>query len=193
MAPAPRSALCSANFNQDFSCIAIGTRTGYSIVQCEPFTRVFAQGTLRAPHSRSRRTHRAGGDAVQHEPRDRRAAAGRLGARQQRPAPQCHQHQAAVDDLRAVVPDPGAPCAHEPSPPRRGAPGRAVRVRHQQHEAPAHRGDRAECYRAVCALAQLGPMLHGVRRALGRHDRRRRQLRYWHRQLRYRHRHRGPL
>ncbi|WFC96274.1 autophagy protein [Malassezia brasiliensis] len=43
MAPAPRSALCSANFNQDFSCIAIGTRTGYAIVQCEPFTRVFAQ------------------------------------------------------------------------------------------------------------------------------------------------------
>ncbi|KAM6492800.1 WD40 repeat-like protein [Amanita muscaria] len=29
-----------ANFNQDFSCISVGTRKGYSIVNCDPFGRV---------------------------------------------------------------------------------------------------------------------------------------------------------
>ncbi|WFD32734.1 pre-rRNA processing protein [Malassezia sp. CBS 17886] len=35
--------LLSANFNQDFSCVAIGTRSGYSITNCEPFGRVYAK------------------------------------------------------------------------------------------------------------------------------------------------------
>ncbi|KAF8503884.1 WD40 repeat-like protein [Hysterangium stoloniferum] len=30
-----------ANFNQDFSCISVGTRKGYSITNCDPFGRVF--------------------------------------------------------------------------------------------------------------------------------------------------------
>ncbi|KAF8920159.1 WD40 repeat-like protein [Mucidula mucida] len=30
-----------ANFNQDFSCVSVGTRKGYSITNCEPFGRVY--------------------------------------------------------------------------------------------------------------------------------------------------------
>ncbi|KAF9226159.1 WD40 repeat-like protein [Gyrodon lividus] len=30
-----------ANFNQDYSCISVGTRTGYSITNCDPFGRVY--------------------------------------------------------------------------------------------------------------------------------------------------------
>ncbi|KAH7908911.1 WD40 repeat-like protein [Hygrophoropsis aurantiaca] len=30
-----------ANFNQDFSCISVGTRKGYSITNCDPFGRVY--------------------------------------------------------------------------------------------------------------------------------------------------------
>ncbi|KNZ77014.1 Autophagy-related protein 18, partial [Termitomyces sp. J132] len=30
-----------ANFNQDFSCVSVGTRKGYSITNCDPFGRVF--------------------------------------------------------------------------------------------------------------------------------------------------------
>ncbi|GJJ10717.1 autophagy protein [Clathrus columnatus] len=30
-----------ANFNQDFSCISVGTRKGYSVTNCDPFGRVF--------------------------------------------------------------------------------------------------------------------------------------------------------
>ncbi|GAK68242.1 WD40 repeat-like protein [Moesziomyces antarcticus] len=41
-APARASnALLSVNFNQDHSCIAVGTRDGYSITNCEPFGRVY--------------------------------------------------------------------------------------------------------------------------------------------------------
>ncbi|EJT99405.1 WD40 repeat-like protein [Dacryopinax primogenitus] len=44
----PRSAsthpqLLFANFNQDFSCISVGTRSGYSIINCDPFGRVFTK------------------------------------------------------------------------------------------------------------------------------------------------------
>ncbi|KAF8958844.1 WD40-repeat-containing domain protein [Flammula alnicola] len=30
-----------ANFNQDFSCISVGTRKGYSVTNCDPFGRVY--------------------------------------------------------------------------------------------------------------------------------------------------------
>ncbi|KIY61345.1 WD40 repeat-like protein [Cylindrobasidium torrendii FP15055 ss-10] len=30
-----------ANFNQDFTCVSVGTRKGYSITNCEPFGRVY--------------------------------------------------------------------------------------------------------------------------------------------------------
>ncbi|KAF8588162.1 WD40 repeat-like protein [Ramaria rubella] len=30
-----------ANFNQDFTCVSVGTRKGYSITNCDPFGRVF--------------------------------------------------------------------------------------------------------------------------------------------------------
>ncbi|EIW74444.1 WD40 repeat-like protein [Coniophora puteana RWD-64-598 SS2] len=32
-----------ANFNQDYSCISVGTRKGYSITNCDPFGRVYTQ------------------------------------------------------------------------------------------------------------------------------------------------------
>ncbi|TDL22008.1 WD40 repeat-like protein [Rickenella mellea] len=32
-----------ANFNQDFTCISVGTRKGYSITNCDPFGRVFTE------------------------------------------------------------------------------------------------------------------------------------------------------
>lgn len=35
------NALLSVNFNQDHSCVAVGTRDGYSITNCEPFGRVY--------------------------------------------------------------------------------------------------------------------------------------------------------
>ncbi|KAF7437592.1 autophagy protein [Pleurotus ostreatus] len=33
--------LLYANFNQDYSCVSVGTRKGYSITNCEPFGRVY--------------------------------------------------------------------------------------------------------------------------------------------------------
>ncbi|KAJ7196287.1 WD40 repeat-like protein [Mycena pura] len=37
------SGMLFANFNQDFSCVSIGTRKGYSIINCDPFGRVYTQ------------------------------------------------------------------------------------------------------------------------------------------------------
>ncbi|KAJ7155195.1 WD40 repeat-like protein [Mycena filopes] len=35
------SGLLFANFNQDYSCVSVGTRRGYSITNCDPFGRVY--------------------------------------------------------------------------------------------------------------------------------------------------------
>ncbi|KAI0695024.1 WD40 repeat-like protein [Cytidiella melzeri] len=35
------SSMLFANFNQDFTCISVGTRKGYSITNCDPFGRVY--------------------------------------------------------------------------------------------------------------------------------------------------------
>ncbi|KAJ7590332.1 WD40 repeat-like protein [Mycena floridula] len=35
------SSMLYANFNQDFSCVSVGTRKGYSITNCDPFGRVY--------------------------------------------------------------------------------------------------------------------------------------------------------
>lgn len=45
MSPA-RHALQALSFNQDHSCIAVGTRTGYAIANCEPFSHIFSQSAL---------------------------------------------------------------------------------------------------------------------------------------------------
>ncbi|KAG0145320.1 hypothetical protein CROQUDRAFT_45983 [Cronartium quercuum f. sp. fusiforme G11] len=37
------SLLC-VNFNQDYTCISVGTRSGYAIHNCDPFGRVYAKG-----------------------------------------------------------------------------------------------------------------------------------------------------
>ena len=39
------SLLC-AGFNQDATCISVGTRKGYSITNCEPFNQVYAKSKL---------------------------------------------------------------------------------------------------------------------------------------------------
>ncbi|SPO24043.1 related to ATG18 - Phosphatidylinositol 3,5-bisphosphate-binding protein [Ustilago trichophora] len=39
------NALLSVNFNQDHSCVAVGTRDGYSITNCEPFGRVYTNAS----------------------------------------------------------------------------------------------------------------------------------------------------
>ncbi|KAF5356481.1 hypothetical protein D9757_012565 [Collybiopsis confluens] len=41
MAERTNSNMLFANFNQDFSCISVGTRKGYSITNCDPFGRVY--------------------------------------------------------------------------------------------------------------------------------------------------------
>ncbi|KAI0784072.1 WD40 repeat-like protein [Abortiporus biennis] len=41
MAAASNSNMLFANFNQDFTCISVGTRKGYSITNCDPFGRVY--------------------------------------------------------------------------------------------------------------------------------------------------------
>ncbi|KAJ7448406.1 hypothetical protein FB451DRAFT_1411420 [Mycena latifolia] len=42
------SGMLFANFNQDYSCVSVGTRKGYSITNCDPFGRVY---TERRAHS----------------------------------------------------------------------------------------------------------------------------------------------
>ncbi|KAI0341329.1 WD40 repeat-like protein [Trametopsis cervina] len=41
MAERTASNMLFANFNQDFTCISVGTRKGYSITNCDPFGRVY--------------------------------------------------------------------------------------------------------------------------------------------------------
>ncbi|OCH84781.1 WD40 repeat-like protein [Obba rivulosa] len=41
MAERVNSNMLFANFNQDFTCISVGTRKGYSIINCDPFGRVY--------------------------------------------------------------------------------------------------------------------------------------------------------
>ncbi|KIY53486.1 WD40 repeat-like protein [Fistulina hepatica ATCC 64428] len=41
MAEKTNSNMLFVNFNQDFSCISVGTRKGYSITNCDPFGRVY--------------------------------------------------------------------------------------------------------------------------------------------------------
>ncbi|TFK37953.1 WD40 repeat-like protein [Crucibulum laeve] len=41
MAEKANSNMLFANFNQDFSCVSVGTRKGYSITNCDPFGRVY--------------------------------------------------------------------------------------------------------------------------------------------------------
>ncbi|CCM01342.1 uncharacterized protein FIBRA_03392 [Fibroporia radiculosa] len=43
MAERVNSNMLFANFNQDFTCISVGTRKGYSITNCDPFGRVYTQ------------------------------------------------------------------------------------------------------------------------------------------------------
>ena len=38
------SNILALNFNQDASCVAVGTRQGYRIVNCEPFGKVYSKG-----------------------------------------------------------------------------------------------------------------------------------------------------
>lgn len=47
MTPSPKQhpELLSCNFNQDFSCIAVGTQHGYSIINCDPFGKIYTQPT----------------------------------------------------------------------------------------------------------------------------------------------------
>ncbi|KAJ7664432.1 WD40 repeat-like protein [Mycena polygramma] len=37
------SGMLFANFNQDYSCVSVGTRKGYSVTNCDPFGRVYTQ------------------------------------------------------------------------------------------------------------------------------------------------------
>ncbi|KAF8886740.1 WD40 repeat-like protein [Infundibulicybe gibba] len=41
MAERTNANMLFANFNQDFSCVSVGTRKGYSITNCDPFGRVY--------------------------------------------------------------------------------------------------------------------------------------------------------
>ncbi|CAE6412639.1 unnamed protein product, partial [Rhizoctonia solani] len=43
MAEKTNSNMLFANFNQDFSCISVGTKKGYSITNCDPFGRVYTK------------------------------------------------------------------------------------------------------------------------------------------------------
>ncbi|KAF9008265.1 hypothetical protein BDQ17DRAFT_142029 [Cyathus striatus] len=43
MAEKSNTNMLFANFNQDFSCISVGTRKGYCITNCDPFGRVYTR------------------------------------------------------------------------------------------------------------------------------------------------------
>lgn len=38
------------NFNQDFSCIAVGHKKGYTILNCDPFGKVHSKSELRGQY-----------------------------------------------------------------------------------------------------------------------------------------------
>lgn len=41
----PNDAVNFISFNQDFSCISVGTTKGYNLFNCNPFGKCFAKGT----------------------------------------------------------------------------------------------------------------------------------------------------
>lgn len=43
-ATAAQNAIAFVNFNQDFTCISVGTQTGFKIFNCEPFGKCYAEG-----------------------------------------------------------------------------------------------------------------------------------------------------
>lgn len=40
-----QDAINFVNFNQDFTCISVGTKNGYNLFNCDPFGKCFAKGT----------------------------------------------------------------------------------------------------------------------------------------------------
>ena len=45
------SEILFVNFNQDFTCLSVGSRHGYKIYNCEPFGKYFMKRTPRPPHA----------------------------------------------------------------------------------------------------------------------------------------------
>lgn len=48
MADKTHSNMLFANFNQDYTCISVGTRKGYSVTNCDPFGRVYTMSAYKS-------------------------------------------------------------------------------------------------------------------------------------------------
>jgi hypothetical protein len=154
MADKTHSNMLFANFNQDYTCISVGTRKGYSVTNCDPFGRVYTMSAYKSsecqfyrlwdltctPDRRRRAGYRR--DALLHLAHCPCRSSGHTSfLTTETPN---REHETTEHDLRAAVPERDSRCEAQPEEPGHRARNGDLHLRYQQYAATARYRDDAE-------------------------------------------------